>query len=180
MSSARHPSAHVPRCLSSSRYRLCPVQLTSVEADLHLDEVDTNLQTGDFLNPSLAKQIDTPEVRALVLKTYLHKAQTRRSTLIFCTNLTHVENLKMTFREAGVDARSVSSEQPPKERQRLIQEFGAGKYPVLINCEVLTEGTDIPQVRPLHPSLRKNVLSHRSTVSSSLDRRRVETSSSRW
>lgn len=74
----------------------------------------------------------------------------RRSTLVFCVDLTHVADLTQAFRDAGVDARSVSSLSRPHERKETIRAFSSGEFPVLINCEVLTEGTDIPQVSEQH------------------------------
>ncbi|ORX36359.1 P-loop containing nucleoside triphosphate hydrolase protein [Kockovaella imperatae] len=125
---------------------LCPAKLTTIEADLSLGDVEVNPKSGDFSTTALARHLDTPEVRDLVLRTYLHKAESRRSTLIFCTNLAHVDHLKQTFRNAGVDARSVSSLLATGQRAELIRGFSDGEFPVLINCEVLTEGTDIPQI----------------------------------
>jgi hypothetical protein len=70
----------------------------------------------------------------------------RRSTLVFCVDLNHVAELTAAFRQAGVDARSVSSLSVPAVRKGTIQAFGRGEFEVLVNCEVLTEGTDIPEV----------------------------------
>jgi ATP-dependent helicase IRC3 len=50
------------------------------------------------------------------------------------------------FRKAGVDARSISAHTDPKLRKDTIATFAAGEFPVLVNCEVLTEGTDIREV----------------------------------
>ena len=133
-----------------STRRLCPAKATFVKTDLNLEEVAINPMTGDYSNPSLAQHLDTPEVRQVIVGTYLHLAEHRRSTLVFCTNLTHVFNLVQAFRDAGIDARSVSSDQQARERYTFLKEFGQGKFPVLVNCEVLTEGTDIPQVSRLN------------------------------
>lgn len=46
----------------------------------------------------------------------------------------------------GVDARKVSSLNRPSERRDTIEAFRQGAFPVLVNCEVLTEGADIPEV----------------------------------
>ena len=93
----------------------------------------------------------------LVVRTYLHKAGgstyendltlgERRSTLIFCVDLDHVAAVTSAFRQAGIDARSISSLSRSHIRRDTIAAFGRGEFPVLVNCEVLTEGTDIPVV----------------------------------
>jgi hypothetical protein len=74
------------------------------------------------------------------------RTASRRSTLVFCVDLAHVDALTSAFRRAGIDARSVSSLSIPSIRRDTIAAFSNGQFPVLINCEVLTEGADIPEV----------------------------------
>lgn len=116
-----------------------------MQCDLHLDNVETNA-IGDYKTSSLAHQVNTPTVNDLIVRTYLHRAADRRSTLIFCVDLSHVANVTQAFRDAGIDARSISSISAPKARKETLDAFARGDYPVLVNCEVLTEGTDIPVV----------------------------------
>jgi ATP-dependent helicase IRC3 len=132
---------------SSARadHRLCPAKATSVHADLDLSNVATS-STGDFKTAELSSKMDKPEINQLLIKTYRHLAAARRSTLIFCVDLAHVEGVVSTFRNAGIDARSVSSMSKPGYRRETLAAFMKGEFPVLVNCEVLTEGTDIPVV----------------------------------
>lgn len=50
------------------------------------------------------------------------------------------------FRAAGVDARYVTGHTKESERKALVEAFKAGEFPVLVNCQLFTEGTDIPNV----------------------------------
>ena len=61
----------------------------------------------------------------------------RKSTLVFCVNLTHLRDLTNTFREAGVDARYIYASTPAPERQALINGFKEGQFPVLLNVGTL-------------------------------------------
>ncbi|ADV25374.1 DEAD box family helicase [Cryptococcus gattii E566] len=142
-----------------SEKHLTQAKLTTVKADLELDEVETS--SGDFKNAALARKVNTPEINELIVRTYLHRASERRSTLVFCVDLGHVEALTQGFRNAGIDARSVSSKSKPETRKATIAAFGKGEFPVLINCEVLTEGTDIPQIDCIllaRPTQSRNLL----------------------
>lgn len=142
-----------------SEKHLAPAKLTIVKADLELDEVETS--SGDFKNAALARKVNTTEINELIVRTYLHRASERRSTLVFCVDLEHVSALTQTFRSAGIDARSVSSKSKPEMRKATIAAFGKGEFPVLINCEVLTEGTDIPQIDCIllaRPTQSRNLL----------------------
>ncbi|WWD16731.1 hypothetical protein CI109_101162 [Kwoniella shandongensis] len=139
---------------------LAPARSTTVKADLELVEVEIN-ENGDFKPSSLASKVNTKEVNELIVRTYLHRAANRRSTLVFCVDLDHVANLTQAFREAGIDARSISSMSKPEARRDTIASFGAGEFPVLINCEVLTEGTDIPEIDCIllaRPTKSRNLL----------------------
>jgi len=63
-----------------------------------------------------------------------HGLATRKSTLVFCVNIDHVEALTQTFRGFGIDARYLYSKTPVAERKHLIASFKAGHFPVLVNC----------------------------------------------
>jgi len=138
----------LPQCseLIMGYTRLSPARSTTVQADLELNTVALN-SFGDFNTAALSRQVNTVTGNDLVVRTYLHRAGERRSTLVFCVDLDHVAKLTQTFRDAGIDARSVSSLSQPQLRRETIAGFGKGEFPVLVNCEVLTEGTDIPEVR---------------------------------
>jgi ATP-dependent helicase IRC3 len=57
-----------------------------------------------------------------------------------------VAGLTNTFRKLGIDARFVTGDTPKSERGERLDGFKAGKFPVLVNCGVFTEGTDIPNI----------------------------------
>jgi ATP-dependent helicase IRC3 len=50
------------------------------------------------------------------------------------------------FRRAGVDARFVTGNTKESQRKALVEGFKAGQFPVMVNCQLFTEGTDIPNV----------------------------------
>ncbi|KAJ3551331.1 hypothetical protein NM688_g4763 [Phlebia brevispora] len=125
---------------------LCNVRFTCVRANIDLTNVTVNAKTGDFNATSLAHVINTPTVNRLIVQTWLDRAASRRSTLVFCVNIAHIHDLTNTFREVGVDARYVYADTPAAERRALIEGFRQGAYPVLLNCAILTEGADIPNI----------------------------------
>lgn len=132
-------------CLALT-HRLSPTRFTAVQYDLDLPSLPTSSTTGDFIASSLAARINTSAVNDLVVRSYLHKAADRRSTLVFGVDLDHVANLVQAFRDFGVDARSVSSRSHPRDRRETLRAFMEGEFPVLVNCQVLTEAADIPCV----------------------------------
>ncbi|KAI0695173.1 P-loop containing nucleoside triphosphate hydrolase protein [Cytidiella melzeri] len=125
---------------------LCNVRFTSIRANIDLSNVTVNSRTGDFNATSIAQVVNTASINKLVVQTWLDRAVKRRSTLIFCVNVAHVRDLTTTFREAGVDARYLHAGTLAGERKALIADFKAGVFPVLVNCAILTEGADIPNI----------------------------------
>ncbi|KAF4605167.1 hypothetical protein EYR40_003950 [Pleurotus pulmonarius] len=125
---------------------LCDVRFTTVRAQLNLKDVTINTRTGDFNPTSLAHVINTDTINRLVVQSWIDRAGSRKSTLVFCVSLEHVRALTQTFRNYGVDARYVYAKTPTNERKQLVDGFKCGEFPVLINCAVLTEGADIPNI----------------------------------
>ncbi|KAL1951850.1 hypothetical protein VTO73DRAFT_999 [Trametes versicolor] len=125
---------------------LCNVRFTTVRANIDLSQVTVNSRSGEFNPTSLSHVVNTNSVNELVVRSWLDKAADRKSTLVFCVNIAHVVALTAAFRGAGIDARYLHASTPAVERKALVEAFRAGKYPVLINCAVLTEGADIPNI----------------------------------
>jgi ATP-dependent helicase IRC3 len=124
---------------------LSDVVFTTVEMKADLTKVGSGAN-GDFQTAALSKVINTMETNELVVKAWSTKAKGRNSTLIFCVDLSHVTNLTTKFREYGIDAQFVTGDTPSKIRSARIDSFRNGEFPVLLNCGVFTEGTDIPNI----------------------------------
>lgn len=126
---------------------LCNVRFTTVKANIDLKDVTINTHSGDFSATSLAHVINTETINKLVVQTWLDRAASKRkSTLVFAVNVAHVRALTKTFQLAGIDARYLYAGTPSAERVASIDAFKSGEFPVLLNCALLTEGTDIPNI----------------------------------
>ncbi|TIC60773.1 ResIII-domain-containing protein [Wallemia mellicola] len=125
---------------------LSNVTFTTIKTDIDLSQVKISERTNDYIVTSLSPILNTPSVRRVVLAAYLDKCSDRRSTLIFCADIKHLHNLTMDFRDAAIDARFIYSGTPAKEREKILNDFKSFKFPVLMNCAVLTEGADIPNI----------------------------------
>ncbi|KAL6160667.1 putative ATP-dependent helicase IRC3 [Exserohilum turcicum] len=124
---------------------LSDVIFTTVDIKADLTKVGTGAN-GDFQTGALSKAINTDETNDLVVKTWMTKARDRHSTLIFCVDLSHVTNVTNLFRQAGINAQFVTGDTPTKIRSARIDAFRNREFPVLLNCGVFTEGTDIPNI----------------------------------
>ena len=132
-----------PAVLSS---RLSPVRFTTVSlgSALDLDTVSVSASSGEFSLPSLARAVDKSSVNELVVQAWLDNAQPAgcKSTLVFAVNVSHVESLSQKFIDHGIEARFVHEKVKPAERDRIYDDFKKGRFPVLVNCTILTEGAE--------------------------------------
>ncbi|KAJ9092531.1 hypothetical protein QFC21_006762 [Naganishia friedmannii] len=125
---------------------LSPARFTTVRVDLKLSKVSVSSSTDDYSATSLAEVMNTPAMNDLIVRVYLDRAGDRKSTLIFCVDLQHVADMTAAFRHAGVDARFVTGNTKESQRKSLVEAFKAGEFPVMVNCQLFTEGTDIPNI----------------------------------
>ncbi|KAK4908932.1 putative ATP-dependent helicase IRC3 [Elasticomyces elasticus] len=138
---------------------LTNVIFTTVQSGTNLKEV--RVSAGDFQTSSLSKAINTPEVNSLTVRAWLEKAKERKSTLVFAVDVAHVTSLAATFRQFGVDARYVTGSTNKQIRKDTVQAFRNRGFPVLLNCGVFTEGTDIPNIDCIllaRPTRSRNLL----------------------
>ncbi|RDL35735.1 p-loop containing nucleoside triphosphate hydrolase protein [Venustampulla echinocandica] len=124
---------------------LADVNFTTVHSKADLSKVGKGAN-GDFHPSELSGIVNTDEINKITVGSWLAKAQGRKSTLTFCVDLAHVEGLTNAFRKQGIDARFITGETPKLERSVRLDSFKKGEFPVLVNCGVFTEGTDIPNI----------------------------------
>lgn len=139
---------------------LSDVIFTTVESSANLSSVKAGA-FGDFQTGELSKVVNTHEVNDMTVKSWLAKASDRLSTLVFCVDLAHVAGLTETFRSYGYDTKFVTGDTPKLERTAILDSFKRREFPVLINCGVFTEGTDIPNIDCIllaRPTRSRNLL----------------------
>lgn len=127
---------------------LCGIRAMRITTSTDLSGV--SIHNGDFAEEELALAINTPERNSLIVDTWQkHCENIRRSSLAFCSNVQHTEDLMVAFTERGIDARCITYKTPKDDRARFIAEFKLFKFPVLISVSALSEGTDIPNIDSL-------------------------------
>jgi hypothetical protein len=98
---------------------------------------------GDFSTKSLAEAVNTPSRNQIVVKAWLDNAA-GRPTIGFTADIQHAVDLAAMFVHYGVKAEAVWGDDP--ERADKIARSKSGETTVLLNCGVLTEGYDDPQI----------------------------------
>lgn len=139
---------------------LSDVIFTTVDSSVDLSNVKKGAG-GDFDIAQLSSAVNSEVTNDIAVRTWYAKAGNRKSTLVFCVDLAHVADMTATFRRYGYDARFVTSDTPAKERADILDAFKRFEFPVLVNCGVFTEGTDIPNIDCIlmaRPTRSRNLL----------------------
>jgi DNA repair protein RadD len=71
----------------------------------------------------------------------------RRRTFCFATGIAHSKEIVERFLAAGVRAAHLDGTTPDDERKETLRRLGTGELELVSNCQVLTEGIDIPSVK---------------------------------
>jgi len=123
---------------------LSNVIFTTVKS--HADLSSVKLTAGDFQTKALSEAVNTEKTNLITVRSWLTRARDRTSTLVFCVDVAHIISLADTFRGHGIDARYVTGTTKRGTRSATLDAFKARTFPVLLNCGVFTEGTDIPNI----------------------------------
>lgn len=70
-------------------------------------------------------------------------------TFAFAVSVAHSRRIAAAFLEAGIPAAHVDGETPVAERDAVFARLSRGELRVVSNCDVTTEGTDVPAVKTI-------------------------------
>jgi superfamily II DNA or RNA helicase len=70
----------------------------------------------------------------------------RRGGLVFSPTIMHAQTFCGDLRRYGLRAEALSSETPPRERERLMSQFRAGQLDLVATVDLFNEGVDVPDV----------------------------------
>jgi len=129
---------------------------TQVELDAEEILKRVSNTKGSLSNPILEKELNKEIAKhegrnRLIVATYLNGHKnidfTQNPTLIFASNIIQAITLKESFLSKNVFADTIYSGN--KNNDEIIEKFKNGTLKILINVEILTEGSDIPQIQNL-------------------------------
>ena len=135
------------------------------------ETIETHVLAGENINSGMIKRIvfsdnlpedianeiaDNKERNRLIVNTYLNNRDKYRQTIIFALNVNHAIQLNAIFRKYGVKSDYIVSDirdsvtgisRSREDNNRNIEAYREKKLDVLINVNILTEGTDLPQTQ---------------------------------
>ncbi|MBN2582544.1 MAG: DEAD/DEAH box helicase [Planctomycetes bacterium] len=124
---------------------LVPVMQRAVTVD-GLDYSSVRTTAGDLNGADLARVMEYEESLHGIASPTLELIGDRR-TLVFAASLAHAERMTEIFNRHRADmARWVHGGTPKEERRELLRDYSAGRFQVLVNVGVATEGFDEPGI----------------------------------
>lgn len=123
---------------------LCDIRAYRVAAGYSLEGVKKT--AGDFNSKHLDDRVNTHDENIEAYRSWAKVAKDRR-TIVFCTSVDHARAMAKVFNVYGeVPAESVDGTTPADERAAILKRFRSGETQVLTNCEICTEGFDLPEI----------------------------------
>lgn len=101
--------------------------------------------SGEFTDKSVKKATEKSKITGDAVETYLQNVN-GKSAIAFCSDVDQAEKLAEKFRQAGVTAISLDGTTPDAQRQEAMDKFARGEIKVMTNCELFSEGLDLPGV----------------------------------
>ena len=117
--------------------------------DAGVDISGVRSSAGDLNSEQLGKAISESDLLQGLPDVVNESLNERKHILIFLPNVSSAIKATDIFNDAGITAGCVLGITPSKERKQTLRRFAKGKIRVLVNCMVLTEGFDCPQIDAL-------------------------------
>lgn len=115
------------------------------EPEITLDEEKLIKRYGELPESLVSKIASSNSRNKIILDQYLKNKEKYGKTLIFALNVFHCRFLYEELIKAGIKAGLVYSGK--EDNSKVINMFKDNKFDVLVNVNIMTEGTDVPDVR---------------------------------
>jgi DNA repair protein RadD len=120
--------------------------LSSKETKTTIDISGVGRRGGEFIAEQLEAVASEIDIVNGACDEIVAHAGNRRAWLAFCVGVKHAELVRDTLRARGVSAEMVLGETDDAERDRIIEDFRAGRITCLVSVMVLSYGFNVPFV----------------------------------
>src|SRR6516165_3328227 len=101
--------------------------------------------TGDYVIRQLEERMNTDALVGDVVEHWLRHAE-RRRTVGFAVDVAHSVHITRELVKAGVRAEHLDGATKRNEREAILSRLASGETEFVCNCQVLTEGFDLPDL----------------------------------
>lgn len=147
--------------LDNKPLNLCEVIINGISADeliekgyvspydlyapkLNIDLSKVRMSGADFNNEDLGETMCDKKIYGDIIENY-RKLANGKQALAYCVNIKHSKSICELFNKNGIPAKHIDATTPETVREEVIAEFKAGKFTVLCNCNLISEGITLPE-----------------------------------
>ena len=109
-----------------------------------IDVAGLKKRAGEFTKQSVDDTMKTV-IYGDVIKHY-EKLAKGKQAIVYTHSVEASENVSKAFNDAGYVSIAVSGKTPKEERETAMRAFRNGDLKIMVNCELFTEGIDLPNV----------------------------------
>lgn len=111
------------------------------QLDIDLSKVKKSC--GDYNNQDLGNAMSGKKIYGDILK-YYKKLADGKQAIAYCVNVAHSQEVCEMFNNNNIPARHIDSHTSEEEREKVLQDFKDGKFKILCNCNLISEGITLP------------------------------------
>jgi len=128
---------------------LCPAAVIRLKTNCDLSEVRKSDTSEDGFNKKdLEKIINVHKRNKLVVEAY-NQYLNGKTCIVYALNKEHATNLAKEFNDSGVKAELILEDTPQELRNSIRDRLDNKQTLVVINCTILTEGFNVPNLQSI-------------------------------
>lgn len=104
------------------------------------------IKHGDYDQEALALEMSKAKLVGDAVEHY-KKIAPDTLAVAFCVNIEHSRIVAEAFEKSDIPAAVLSGETPTGERVAILEKFRRGEIKVIANCDVISEGFDLPEMQ---------------------------------
>lgn len=121
---------------------ICQYELYAPKINLDLSKV--SMSGYDFNNEELSEVMMDKKIYGDIIK-YYHELAGDKQAIAYCTSVKHSLSVCDLFNSNGISAVHMDSTTPEKKRDQIMKDFKSGKFQILCNCNLISEGLTVPE-----------------------------------
>ena len=104
-----------------------------------------HIRQGDYVVNELSRRVNTDQLVGDIVLEWLKRSE-RRRTVGFAVDVAHSIHIRDELIKSGVRAEHLDGTTPQAEREAILSRLATGETEFVSNCQVLTEGFDLPDL----------------------------------
>lgn len=110
-----------------------------------LTDLSTAETEGEYDTVKASELLMTPAIYGDVIKSW-NRFANNMQTVVYCCSVKHSQKTTEIFNDSGIKAVHFDGSTPKNERKQIVNDFRDGKFKVLVNCDLISMGFDMPDI----------------------------------